>query len=558
VRGSLHRGTCTKRVSGRSLFLPGRTPRSRTDSSVSHPTNRSHRHDDQRFGKRWTLWLACVATFMLILDITVVNVALPDMERTLHTHLSDLEWVVDAYSLALAALLLISGSVGDRIGRRRVFIIGMIVFTGGSLWSSTATSPLLLIAGRAVQGIGAACLFASALALIGHEYRDDDLGRALGVWGATIGVGLAVGPLVGGLLTDLFGWPAIFLVNVPLGVGVVLLSLWRLPESVSPHPKPLDWRGFLAFGLSLFLLVFALVEGNRLGWSNRLIVAAFVGALILGAVWFWTARRRDALFDVRLLADRRFLVATIAVMAQGVVIAAVLLFLLRVLQEAGGASPLVAGAEMLPMTAMAFVAAIVVGRLVERVHPAWLLGASLLLLGTGSSLMLLYGPSRGWLALLPGLIVAGAGWGATNPASAHASLEAVSRDASGMASGFNNTARQVGIAVGVGALGAVFVSRTAAATSSHLSGAPPALAQRLAKAVAQSGLSSVPSDLPGHLGAELPRAASQGMTSAVHSVELIGGLCAVGVALVVFAVGHRDRRSLQANEEEPEPRRRAA
>ncbi len=230
-------------------------------------------------------------------------------------------------------------------------------------------------------------------------------------------------------------------------------------------------------------------------------------------------------------------------MGQGVVIAAVLLFLLRVLQEAGGASPLLAGVEMLPMTAMAFAAAILAGRLVARVHPAWLLGASLLLLGAGSALMLLYDPAHGWLALLPGLLVAGAGWGATNPVAAHASLQAVSSDATGMASGFNNTARQIGIAVGVGALGAVFVTRTATATASQLHGVPAAVARHAASVVARRVSPGRRAACRRLCSPSWRTPGSHGMVSGVHLVELVGSLCAIGVAAAVFVIGLADVRA---------------
>ena len=284
--------------------------------------------------------------------------------------------------------------------------------------------------------------------------------------------------------------------------------------------------------------------------------------MVAGALWVWTARRPDALFDVRLLADRRFLVATLAVMGQGVVIASVLLFLLRVIQEAGGASPLRAGLEMLPMTAMALVGALGVGRLVGRTHPAWLLGTSLLLLGGGTALMLRYDPGGAWLALLPGLVVAGLGWGATNPVAAHAALQAAPSDAAGMASGFNNTSRQIGIAVGVGALGSVFASRTASAVVVRLPAAAPATARRLAQAVAQSGLTQSRPGLSPQVQAQLAAATREGMTVGVHTVELIGALCAVSVGLVVFGIGLADRRAAAvaaaACDPEQEPACRAA
>src|SRR5829696_17217 len=206
--------------------------------------------------KWWTLVLISIATFMLLLDITVVNVALPDIKRELDASLSSLQWVVDAYTLTLAALLLTAGSLGDRLGRRRVFAIGFGIFTAASLLCGLATDPTMLNIFRAVQGIGAAGMLATTLALIAQEFHGPERATAFGIWGATIGGAVAIGPLVGGALTEAFGWEWIFFVNIPIGVAAIALTLTRVAESRAPDAEPLDWPGVATFSASLFLLVF--------------------------------------------------------------------------------------------------------------------------------------------------------------------------------------------------------------------------------------------------------------------------------------------------------------
>src|SRR5947208_6132167 len=210
--------------------------------------------------KWWTLIAVCVATFMLLLDITVVNVALPDIQRDLNASLSSLQWVVDAYSLTLAAFLLTAGSFADRIGRRRVFTAGFAIFTFASFLCGISGDATLLNLARGLQGVGGAAMFATSLALIGQEFHGKDRATAFGVWGATIGGAVAVGPLVGGILTDSLGWEWIFFVNVPIGVGAVALTLLRVPESRDPDARGVDWPGVATFSAALFLLVYALIR----------------------------------------------------------------------------------------------------------------------------------------------------------------------------------------------------------------------------------------------------------------------------------------------------------
>src|SRR5262245_29988575 len=231
--------------------------------------------------KWWTLVLISVATFMLLLDITVVNVALPDIQRELGASLSSLQWVVDAYTLTLAAFLLTAGSLGDRLGRRRVFSIGFGIFTGASFLCGTSNDPTLLNLARGLQGIGAAGMFATSLALIGQEFHGKDRATAFGVWGANVGGAVAVGPLVGGVIAENFGWEWIFFVNVPIGIVAMILTERKIVNVFAEKPEPIDIPGLLTFSSALFLLVFGLIRGNPEGWGSTQIVLCLVGAAVL-------------------------------------------------------------------------------------------------------------------------------------------------------------------------------------------------------------------------------------------------------------------------------------
>src|SRR4029077_4046064 len=223
--------------------------------------------------KWWTLIAVSVAIFMLLLDITVVNVALPDIQRSLHSNFRDLQWVVNAYALTLAAFLLTGGALSDLLGRRRVFVTGLIVFTASSAACGLASSPLALNLARAVQGTGGAMMFATSLALIAQAFHGKERGVAFGVFGGVIGAAVAIGPVVGGVITSGIGWEWIFFVNVPIGIGAVYLTLTQVAESRDPGARGVDWMGFVTFSASLFLLVFALIQGNEKGWGSTEILS---------------------------------------------------------------------------------------------------------------------------------------------------------------------------------------------------------------------------------------------------------------------------------------------
>src|SRR5438105_7288191 len=233
-------------------------------------------------GRRWTLVAVCTTTFMLLLDITIVNVALPSIQRRLHAGLTGLEWVVDAYALTLAALILTAGALSDRFGRRLLFMVGVLVFSSASLLCGLAWNIVALDVARALQGIGGAALFATALALIGHEYRGPERGGAIAIWGATVGAAVASGPLVGGILTDALGWRWVFFVNVPVGAFALLIARTRMVESRDVGALRTDLAGLVSFTAALFLIVFGLLRGNAEGWGSGLIVSTlFAGAALL-------------------------------------------------------------------------------------------------------------------------------------------------------------------------------------------------------------------------------------------------------------------------------------
>ncbi|MEA2386031.1 MAG: hypothetical protein QOJ22_205, partial [Thermoleophilaceae bacterium] len=229
--------------------------------------------------KWWTLVVVCVATFMLLLDITVVNTALPDIQEDLDASFTDLQWVIDAYTLTLAAFTLSAGSLADRLGRRRVFVWGLVIFTIASLACALATTATTLNVARAVQGVGGAVMFAVSLALIAQEFKGRDLGTATGIYGATIGGAVAIGPLVGGALTDGLGWESIFYLNVPIGILAVWLTIRQVSESRDPDARSVDWIGTVTFSGSLLLLVLALLRGNAEGWGSTQIVLLLAGAI---------------------------------------------------------------------------------------------------------------------------------------------------------------------------------------------------------------------------------------------------------------------------------------
>src|SRR3954454_5898552 len=414
--------------------------------------------------KWWTLLAVTTATFMLLLDITVVNVALPSIREDLGASFTDLQWVIDAYALTLAALVLTAGSLADRLGRRRVFAIGLGIFSFASLLCGLAPDPTFLNIARALQGVGGAIMFAVSLALVAQEFpAGRERGMAMGIYGATIGIAVAVGPLVGGLLTDGLGWESVFLVNVPIGIAAVAITFWKVAESRDPNATRVDWAGVTTFSTSLFLLVLALVRGNDEGWGSPLIVSLLASAAVLLVAFVAIERRvSQPMLPLELFKRPAFTGVQLAAFAVSGSMFALFLYLTLYLQNFLGYSPVDAGLRYLPITVASFVVAPLAGMALARIQARYLMAGGLALTGVGLALMAGLHLDSTWTALLAGFIVSGIGVGLLNPVIADVALSVVPKERSGMAAGINDTFRQVGIAVGIAAWGAIFLGVGAA------------------------------------------------------------------------------------------------
>jgi EmrB/QacA subfamily drug resistance transporter len=411
--------------------------------------------------RKWrALVVVCVAIFMLLLDITVVNVALPDIQKELHTSFTQLQWVVDAYALMLATCMLNAGTLGDLLGRKRVFIVGIGLFTAASAACGAATSPLFLNLARGAQGIGGAIMFAVSLAILSQEFHGRERGTAFGIWGATIGLAVAVGPLVGGALTEWAGWRWIFFVNLPIGVLCLLGALRELHESRDEEHGGFDVPGFIFLTGGLFSFVLALLRGNDWGWSSGKTVGLFAAAVVLLlAFGIAELRQRHPMFELRLFRTPTFAGAQIVAFSLSSSMFAQFLYLALYLQNVRGYSPLQTGIRFLPLSLLSFVAAPIAGRLTTRVPVRFLLGGGMALVGLALVLMHGVTATSNWTALLAGFIVGGIGIGFVNAPLAATAVSVVPPRQAGMASGVNNTFRQVGIATGIAGLGAILQSR---------------------------------------------------------------------------------------------------
>jgi len=488
--------------------------------------------------KWWTLLAVCVATFMLLLDITIVNIALPSIQSDLNASLSSLQWVVDAYALTLASFLLLFGSLGDRLGRRRIFSIGFGVFTLASLLCGLSNDATVLNFFRALQGVGGAGMFATSLALIAQEFEGGQRASAIGVWGATVGGAVAVGPLVGGAITDAFGWEWIFFVNVPIGVVAILLTETKLANVAASDPQPIDWAGLVTFSLGLFGLIFGLIRGNAEGWASAQILASLIGAAaLLAAFVVIELRRENAMLDLSLFRVPAFGGVSIVAWALSAGMFAMFLYITLYVQDILGFSPLEAGLRFLPITLLSFFVAPIGGQLLKRWPARALLGVGLILVGVG--LLLMHGVQVGdsWTHLLPGFLVAGVGIGLTNPAIASTALGVVPPARAGMASGINSTFRQIGIATGVAALGAVFQSRIASELSNNLPQAPPSFSDAVSSGATHQAVAAAPPQFRD----EALNAANHAFVTAFNEILLIGAAVAiVGGVLGLLMVRQSD------------------
>ncbi|WP_405581321.1 MFS transporter [Streptomyces sp. NBC_01190] len=420
--------------------------------------------------RKWLPLVAiCLGAFILLVDVTIVNVALPRMADDLHASFASLQWVIDIYALALAALLMVTGSLADLFGHRRLYALGLTVFALASLACALAPNAAVLITARAVQGVGGAAMFATSAALVSATYHGRDRGVAFGVWGAVNGAAAAAGPIVGGLLTEGFGWQAIFLVNLPIAVVAVALTLRVLP---APAPAArsgarLDLPGAAAFTLAAAALTYALIRGGEHGWGDALTVSAFVVAA-LAAVGFVVAEHRSShpMLELALLRRPSFAGLLTGALLYQLAAFSGLVFVSLWLQNILHLSPVRGGLALMPLAGTAFVVAAVAGRHMHRFAPRVPIGGGLLFIAVGSLLIWAsVHAGSGQSALFAGLAISGVGVGLTTPVLVSAAIEAVPPHRAGMAGGAVNTFRQLGMTLGIALFGAVFTARLRHVTS---------------------------------------------------------------------------------------------
>jgi EmrB/QacA subfamily drug resistance transporter len=492
----------------------------------------------------WTLVAVCMGTFMLLLDVTIVNVALPDIQTALHASFTDLQWVVDAYALTLAALLLTSGSLADLYGRKRLYVIGLAVFTAASMLCGIAPSHLFLELSRGLQGVGGAIMFSVSLALLASTFHGKDRGVAFGIWGAITGVAVAIGPLLGGALTSGLSWRWIFFVNLPIGLAALVITIRRVSESRAPSANRPDWVGAISFSAALASLIYALIESGSRGFGDARVVSCFAAAAVLLVVFTIAERRgRNAMFDLSLFRLPTFTGGLVAAFGISASIFSMLLYLVLYLQNTLHFSPFQTGLRLLILSGGILLTSTVAGRLTSHVPVRFLIGPGLLIVGTGLLLMRGLTASGSWTHLIPGFIVAGIGVGLVNPPLASTAVGVVQPQRSGMASGINSTFRQVGIATGIALLGTLFANRTHSVITSRLAAIPGARdhVQQVALGLQSGQLEKILGTLPATARAPVALAAKSAFVDGLNLILLVAACTAILSGLIaLLTIRQRD------------------
>jgi DHA2 family methylenomycin A resistance protein-like MFS transporter len=479
----------------------------------------------------------CLAMLMAFIDGTVVNLALPAIQRDLHADLADLQWVVDGYILALAAFLLLGGMLGDSYGRRRLFLVGVLVFAAGSLVCALAADSTILITGRAVQGLGAAMFMPGTLAILAHTFPDARQRAAvIGLWSAVSGLSLAVGPIIGGALVEAAGWQSIFWINMPVAVAVVAIGAVGVTEFVDPERRPLDAVGQGLAVLALLGLTVGLIEGGRAGWTSPLVLVLLIaGAVLLVAFVGWERRTAHPMLPLTMFRNRTFATCTALVLLVGFGLIGMFFFLSLFLQNVQGYDALPAGLRLLPAVAAVMLVAPWSGRLSARFGPRPFVAVGMTLVALSLLLFRLVEADTPYRSWWPLLLLLGAGVGLTQAPTTAAVVGSVPAARAGLASGTATASQQLGGVLGIAVLGTILADRFAAefrSGSANL-GLPEAVRERIADAATAATVPPVPGVDPAALSALADRSFVVGM----HAALLVAGIAylagAIGAALLL-------------------------
>jgi len=410
--------------------------------------------------KWWTLAAVSFGLFMIMLDNTIVNVALPTIQRSLHLKISELEWVVTGYALTFGALMLTGGKLSDLLGRRRMFVAGLVIFTLSSLGCGLAGSASVLIGARVVQGVGAALMNPSTLSIITVTFPPRQRGTAIGIWAGVSALALAIGPLVGGLITEHVNWNWIFFINVPIGAIAVLAAFAFIDESrdTSADQRP-DLPGQTTSALGLFALSYALIEANNYGWTSTRIVAAFALAVVsLAAFVLLELHQRAPMLDLSLFRNRGFAGANGVMLLVGLAMFGIFFYVSLYLQQVLRYSPVQAGAAFLPWTVLIILLAPQAGRFSDRLGPRPFVSAGMVIVAASMFVFSRFGVSASYWDLLPGMLLGGLGMGIAMAPTTAAAMQSVRPDKAGVGSAVLNSMRQVGGSLGIAIMGAIVAS----------------------------------------------------------------------------------------------------
>jgi MFS transporter, DHA2 family, methylenomycin A resistance protein len=491
--------------------------------------------------KRLTLLAMCIAQGMILLDVTIVNIALPSIQRELHASSGELEWVISAYALSLAVLIPLSGSLGDRFGRKRFFAAGMTVFALGSVACALSASAPDLIAARALQGVGGAVMSALALSILTETYSGKAQAGAIGIWATVAGLGFGLGPVVGGLLLGVFGWSSIFWVNVPFAVAGVALTVTVVPESRNPDTRPVDVPGVTASAAGLLALTFGLIESASHSWTSAPVAASLAAGLVLLASFVWWEHRAPVpMIPPAVVKLRSFTTSCGIYLLSYAGLTGVYFYLTLLYQDVDGWTALRTGLSWLFMNIPFLVVARSAGRLSRRLPARAITGGGCLVTAAGILTFSTLTPSSPFIIAVIGYVLFGAGTGMWIPGVATVAMRDVPPGLSGTASGVFNASRQVGTSIGLAILGAIGTHAATSAWTSqvaHLPGAARQAAIGQARNVASARISSVTTALgPGHRAA-----AEQAFTHGYHVAVLTAGLCLIAAAIIA-ASGLRNNR----------------
>jgi len=492
--------------------------------------------------QRLSLAAMCVAQFLVLLDVTIVNVALPSMQRELQMTPGNLEWVVSAYALSLAALIPLGGALGDRYGRKRLFLIGMAVFVLGSVACALASAGGVLIAARAVQGVGGAAMTALTLSILTHTYPPERRAAAIGTWASIGGLGFGAGPLVGGVLLTFFDWSSVFWVNLPIGLGGLAVAAVALTRSSDHIGHRLDPGGAMSSALGLLGVTLGLIESSSHSWSSAPVLAPLVlGVVLLVGFAAWEHRTAVPMVPPALLRARSFVAGCGVNLLGSIGMAGMMFYVTLLFQDVDGWSVLRTGLSWLLMNAPYLAVARIAGRLHRRFSSAFLVATGWLICGVGIIVLSTLTSSAPFLVAAVGYVLFGLGSGVATPALTHVAMRDVAPAVSGAASGVLNAARQVGTSLGLAVVGAIGVHAAVSAWASAAATFPtadqgPAMSQ--AQNVSGARITAVTQAL----GASYRDPAVQAFLHGYHLAVLVAGLCPV-LAGVVGAVGLRARLS---------------